>query len=154
VLADVRRDHRRVDHLEPERFNALAARAEKPIVFDVREESEFAVSHLPGAIRLDPGMSAEAFRARYGDALKGKSVVFYCSVGKRSSLLAERVKTVAETSGAVAIHNLDGGLFRWHNEGRSLSSARGETRVIHPYDTFWGRYLRRQDQVTYTPRPN
>ena len=61
------------------------------VVFDVRLPEEYAVSHLNGAINVDPGLTASTFLTRYADNLKGKTAVFYCSVGVRSSKLAQRV---------------------------------------------------------------
>jgi rhodanese-related sulfurtransferase len=154
VLADIRRDHSSVAHVTPEVFTALVGRPQPPVVFDVREPQEFAVSHLPGAVRVDPSLSADAFLAAYGDLIKGRDVVLYCSVGKRSSLLAERVAGVSRAKGALSVANLDGGLFRWHNEGRALVRATTPTSAIHPYDAFWGRHVKRQSEVRMTPLPS
>ncbi len=106
------------------------------VVFDVREADEFALGHLPGAIRVDPEISAEEFYRAYGDQLAGKPVVFYCSVGVRSSQLAKRLASDPSPHGPAAVYNLRGGAFRWVAEGRTLvaGSAPGQ---LHPYDSDW-----------------
>ena len=64
-------------------------------------------------------------------------VVAYCSVGVRSSALAARLREV----GIEEVHNLQGSLFAWANEGRPV--YRGRTRVaeVHPFDARWGALL-------------
>ena len=63
-----------------------------------------------------------------------RTVVVYCSVGYRSSRLAEELRA----RGFENVFNLEGSLFQWANEGRPL--YRGEERVdqAHPYDEEWG----------------
>lgn len=58
------------------------------LLFDTRAPEEYAISRLRGAIRVDPEMDAETFIAAYKDTLKDKDLVFYCSVGYRSSIFA------------------------------------------------------------------
>ncbi|MEM6492484.1 MAG: rhodanese-like domain-containing protein, partial [Pseudomonadota bacterium] len=69
--------HRAVADVEPAAPNLL--------LFDVREDDEYAVSRLPGALRLDPDADVDAFMAQYGALIGGRDVIFYCSVGVRSS---------------------------------------------------------------------
>jgi len=114
------------------------------LIFDTRPTVEYDVSHLQSALRVDPDMDAEAFIASYGDRLTGRDLVFYCSVGYRSSMFIERVRDAAERAGARSVANLRGGIFRWYNEDRPLF---GPTQVdtVHPYDAYWGRFLRQKD---------
>ena len=99
------------------------------MVFDVRTPAEYAVSHLPGAVNVDPDMPAADFLARYGDSVDGKTAVFYCSVGVRSSRLASRVARELKARGAVAVDDMAGGIFAWHGEARPLVDAEGATDV-------------------------
>lgn len=115
------------------------------VFFDVREADEFDVSKIDGAIRVSPSIRASTFLREHADRLKGKTAIFYCSVGERSSNLAERV--MSQPNDALAIYNLEGGLFRWHNEHRSVANAQGDTSFIHPYSRRWGRLLERQDEI-------
>jgi rhodanese-related sulfurtransferase len=150
--ARVRGDFESVAQLSTVAFAARQSARTAPLVFDVREFAEYAVSHLPGAIRIDPGVAAEEFVATYGDKVAGRDVVFYCSVGVRSSKLAARVLQPLAARGANDIYNLEGGLFRWHNEGRSMVDASGPTDRIHPYDSYWGGLIARRNLIATTPK--
>lgn len=134
----------------------LANAAHEVVLIDVREADEHAVSHLPGAIRVDPGIDGAAFLAAYGAALNGKTAVFYCSVGVRSSILAARIKAsiVQDAVGPVdtfAVYNLTGGIFGWHNEARPLTSAQGPTEQVHGYDARWGKLVRKPGRMPTAP---
>ncbi len=151
--ARVRGDFETVAQLSTDAFAAHQSARTAPLVFDVRESAEYAVSHLPGAIRIDPGVDVEEFVASYGDKVVGRDVVFYCSVGVRSSKLAARVLQPLAARGVNGVYNLEGGLFRWHNEGRSMVDASGPTDKIHPYDSYWGGLIARRNLIAITPKP-
>jgi rhodanese-related sulfurtransferase len=122
------------------------------LVFDVREREEFAVSHLAGAIRLDPDTSAEQFVHDYGKRLAGVTPIFYCAVGKRSNTLAEAVAAYTnEQASPVLPVNLRGGIFRWHNENKPLENTQGATDRVHPYDGYWRRLLIHPERSAYEP---
>ena len=121
------------------------------ILFDVRKTSEYDVSRIEGAIRISPSMSAAEFLRDHGAHIKDKQVVFYCSVGERSSRLAERVMARAGDARPAAIHNLEGGIFNWHNEYRNVVGSDGPTSAIHPFNRKWGRLLERQDTIRMRP---
>jgi rhodanese-related sulfurtransferase len=126
-------------------LSELLGRADT-LVFDVREPDEFAQSHLTGAQRIDPEMSAADFQATFGPQLEGRTVVFYCAVGVRSGRMLARVQPVLASQGAQAAFNLRGGIFRWHASGRPLvadGSAGSVPRTVHPYDAAWGALLDR-----------
>lgn len=129
---------------------AVPAAAEKiqtgdVVLFDVRTAEEYAVSHLPGAQHVEPGITDDDFLSKFGDSVDGKEVVFYCSVGVRSSKLAERMKSHLTERGATAVYDMAGGIFAWHSERRPLVNARGPTDFIHPYNARWGRLVVRGD---------
>ena len=134
-----------VDHLLADEFMAMDKA--DVLLFDTRPMAEYAVSHIDGALQIDPAISAAKFAKLYGDKAKGKTLVFYCSVGHRSSDVAERI--AGEISKAGPIYNLRGGLFDWHNAGRPVVNAGGETENIHPYDKNWGQLVTRQDKLSY-----
>lgn len=122
----------------------LAARQQggQPLVLlDVREAEEFALSHIPGAIRLQPGTPAREVLARHGERLAGAAAVFYCAVGWRSGQMVEGLRAAAGAAGASGLYNLRGGIFRWHIEGRPLAPA--GVSDIHEFDRDWGLLLRR-----------
>ena len=125
----------------------------KFLVLDAREVDEFSVSHIKGAKRVDPSIWHSAFMNKFGAAAKGKTVVIYCSVGERSSKLAKYVQKSLMQKGANAVYNLQGGIFKWHNEQRSLlTDAKGSTSFVHPYDKHWGQLVKRSDKLRYSSK--
>jgi len=134
----------------PEQFEAL--RAERPngvIVLDVREPQEFTVSHLPGAVRVDPNISTADFINTFASKLKGKTVILYCSVGYRSSKLASQIQQSLAKVGVKGVYNLRGGIFSWHNAGRSVVQGDAETKYVHPYSKRWSQYLEFDNYARY-----
>ena len=115
------------------------------VLFDVREKEEYAVSHLASALQLDPGTSAEAFLKTFGPMIRGKNLVFYCSVGDRSSRMIERIRARALQAGALSVLNLRGGIFRWYNENHPVVNKEGVTDAIHPYDEEWGKLIEKRN---------
>ena len=111
------------------------------LLFDVRKLEEYAVSHLKRSIRIDPDMTADAFVDSFWAALAGKKVVFYCSVGYRSSIFLERVQAVASDADVHPLSNLRGGIFRWYNSGHTVVDSGGPADRVHPYDRKWGKFL-------------
>lgn len=151
VRAQVKTDHAGLAQLSTAALAEALDRDEALLLIDVREEAEFAVSRIPGAQRVDPGAWTGTFLKEYGDKARGKRVVFYCAVGVRSSGLAARVEAGLKERGALAVYNLDGGIFAWHNEGRALADAHGATRFVHPYDSHWGQLVEHAELTRTAP---
>jgi rhodanese-related sulfurtransferase len=150
IHADIASDHSSVAQISPEAFLKLAS--SDTILLDIRDPEEYAVSRLPGAIWVTPGASAETALIQMGD-VTGKKIIVYCSVGKRSSIFAEREQDALLAMGATSVANLEKGIFGWHNESRPLVDAQGLTDAVHPYDAVWKRYVERDEQASYTPIP-
>lgn len=112
----------------------LASLDPPPLLLDVRDEKEFAVSHLRGARRAEKDAVRQLKRLGVN---KTASIVVYCSVGYRSSILAEKLRE----AGFVNVKNLEGSIFAWANSGRPLVNAYGSTDGVHPFNILWGRYL-------------
>ena len=106
------------------------------LLFDVREPEEYAVSHLRGA-RPAPSKD-EALKALRGVS-SDQHIVLYCSVGYRSSELAQFLMK----KGYTEIYNLEGSIFAWANEGRPVYRGKERVQVVHPYDRNWGRLLKK-----------
>lgn len=143
VEAGLRLRYGAISHLSPDDLDNLRKRGDVVLV-DVREANEFDVSHLGGATRVSPGDQASDVLEVVGNP-QGKSIVFYCSVGVRSSALAERARQTLMQHGAAGVYNLSGGIFRWHNEARELVHRGRATDLVHKYDDTWGRLIKRQD---------
>ena len=151
VRAQVKQDYAQVSQLSADGLARALKNKEGLLVLDVREKQEFAVSHIEGAQQVNPGIWTWNFMSRFGDKVRGKTVVFYCSVGVRSSRLAASVQKVLKEQGAKAIYNLDGGVFGWHNEARALVNIEGSTSYVHPFDGVWGKLVKRQELVKSAP---
>jgi rhodanese-related sulfurtransferase len=151
VRAQVRQDYRSLPHLSTQALERAMAAKDNLLVLDVRERQEFAVSRIKGAQRVDPGIWRWTFMNRFGEKVRGKTVVFYCSVGMRSSRLAATVRASLMEQGAKGVYNLDGGVFAWHNETRALVNGNGVTDFVHPFDRKWGTLVKRQALVRVTP---
>ena len=147
IQADIISNHKSVAQLSAE--NYLELDRSDILLLDIREPEEYAVSRLPGAVRVDPNASA-ATLIHMGD-VTGKKIIVYCSVGRRSSIFAEREQTALMKMGATSVSNLEHGIFGWHNDRRELIDANGKTDAVHPYNEIWKRYVQRKEKARYTP---
>ena len=141
----VRQDFPDVEHVSADELSRLMATAPEnaPILLDVREEAEYAVSHLPNAVRVQPGTDRSAFL----DTLDHDApIVAYCSVGYRSSELVHKLREHGFTN----IRNLEGSIFEWANGGRSVERDGRSVEEVHPFDEQWGKLLN-QELHAYEP---
>jgi len=122
----------------------LAAGAPDTLIFDTRAPTEYATSHIRWATRVSWRMPVAQFMKTYGAAIRGKHLVFYCSVGERSSRFVQRIREAALKHGALSVANLKGGIFRWYNEGLAVYGPSGKTDAIHPFNARWGRLLKKR----------
>jgi rhodanese-related sulfurtransferase len=99
TLADVKP---RVD--KKEKFNLV----------DVREESEFAAGHIPGAIHLGKGVIERDIENRIPDV--GAEIVLYCGGGYRSALAADNLQKMGYTN----VKSMDGGFRAWKESGAAI----------------------------------
>ena len=149
IHSQIIKDHPALTHVSAAEIDALIANEQDVLLLDVREAKEFSVSHIDGAIRVDPDISPSDFMTRFGDQAAGKTVILYCSVGRRSSKLGARVRQDLLDAGARHVSNLAGGVFRWHNDHGPLINSSGDTEKVHPYNVWWGRLLTRKDDLAY-----
>ncbi len=87
---------------------------EKFTLVDVREESEFAKDHLPGAIHLGKGIIERDIEARVPDL--NTEIVLYCGGGFRSALAADNLQKMGYTK----VISMDGGIRGWREKGYPL----------------------------------
>jgi len=150
-LADIHenlKERYNIEHISNDQFTQMAP--SDTVVFDVRKPVEYAVSHIDGAIRVDPGIKPEDFFSQYGKRLNGKTSVFYCSVGRRSSKLLSEVNDQLPDYGAKNAYNLEGGIFKWHNDQIDLVRNEKSTRDVHPYNLYWSRLLENRSFIEYS----
>jgi len=82
---------------------------------DVREESEWAKDHLPGAIHLGKGVIERDIEQRLPDT--SATIVLYCGGGYRSALASDNLRKM----GYENVISMDGGIRGWREKGYSLS---------------------------------
>ncbi len=147
VEAQIRSRFPDVQQLSTDSLAAMIARGDRPILLDVRTQAEYNVSHLPGARRLDP----EATTFPTLEAVPHDTpIVLYCSVGYRSSSLAQRL----QEKGFANVANLEGSIFRWANEGRVVVRSNVVVHKVHPYNALWGRLLNSEYRAAAPPADN
>lgn len=135
LRVSLRSQYPRVQWITPSELAALQDKADSNLVLlDVRTAAEWQVSHLPGAVRIEPGSSAEALPPNLP---RTALIVGYCAVGYRSAAVLKRFGAEGFTNGRV----LDGGIFAWANEHRPLVRDGQPATRVHPYTAFWGRLL-------------
>jgi rhodanese-related sulfurtransferase len=82
---------------------------------DVREESEFAKDHLPGAIHLSKGVIERDIEAKVPDL--NAPLILYCGGGYRSALAADNLQKM----GYKNVLSMAGGIRAWREKGFPLT---------------------------------
>jgi rhodanese-related sulfurtransferase len=116
----------------------------QPVVLDARTEEEFSVSHLQGALRIDP--YRPSLRPLRGFP-KDTAIVVYSSVGYRGA----RVADFLGRQGYTQVYNLEGGQFRWANDGRPVFRQDRPIAEVHPYNPTWGLLLESKYRIEAPP---
>jgi len=84
------------------------------LLIDVREESEFAADHLPGAVHLGKGIIERDIETRVPDL--DTEMILYCGGGFRSALAADNLQKMGYRN----IISMDGGIREWREKGYPL----------------------------------
>ena len=92
-------------------------KGEKFQLVDVREESEFANDHLPGAIHLSKGIIERDIEGRIPDV--NAEIVLYCGGGFRSAMAADNLQKM----GYKNVISMDGGIREWREKGYPLTKG-------------------------------
>ncbi len=87
------------------------ARGEPFVLVDVREESEFAAGHVPGAVHLGKGVIERDIEGKIPDP--ATPLVLYCGGGFRSALAADAIQKMGYTN----VISMDGGWRAWTEKG-------------------------------------
>jgi rhodanese-related sulfurtransferase len=90
-------------------------RGDKFMLVDVREESEFAKDHLPGAVHMGKGVIERDIEARVPDL--NTEMVLYCGGGFRSALAADNLQKM----GYKNVISMDGGIRGWREKSYPLT---------------------------------
>jgi rhodanese-related sulfurtransferase len=114
-LQIVNESRKRVRETNVDEVKARLDRGEKLILVDVREESEFAKDHLPGAIHLSKGVIERDIEEKVPDL--NAPLVLYCGGGYRSALAADNLQKM----GYKNVLSMDGGIRVWREKGFPLT---------------------------------
>ena len=112
IVEDTRK---RIREVSIDEVKAKLDRKEKFLLIDVREESEYATDHLPGAVHLGKGIIERDVEARVPD--QNTPMVLYCGGGFRSALAADNLQKMGYTQ----VLSMDGGIRGWREKGFSLT---------------------------------
>ena len=107
----------RVKEVTVDDVKAMLDRGEKFLLIDVREESEFAKDHLPGAIHLGKGVIERDIEQRVPDT--DAKLVLYCGGGYRSALAADNLQKMGYTN----VISMDGGIRVWREKQLPLATS-------------------------------
>jgi rhodanese-related sulfurtransferase len=101
----------RVRELTVDQVKQRLDRGEKFHLVDVREESEYARDHLPGARHLGKGILERDIEQAVPDM--DAEIVLYCGGGFRSALAADNLQKMGYTK----VWSMDGGVRGWREKG-------------------------------------
>jgi len=108
---------KRVRETTIDEVKAKMDRGDRFILIDVREESEFAKDHLPGALHLGKGIIERDIEQRVADT--NADLVLYCGGGFRSALAADNLQKMGYTH----VLSMDGGIRDWRAKGYPLTKG-------------------------------
>jgi rhodanese-related sulfurtransferase len=104
----------RVKELTIDQVKAKQDRGEKFVLIDVREESEWAKDHLPGAVYLGRGILERDIETKFPEPKT--EIILYCGGGFRSALAADNLQKMGYTN----VYSMDGGIRDWREKGLPL----------------------------------
>jgi rhodanese-related sulfurtransferase len=116
-LALVHEAKSRIQEISAEQVKSRLDAGDLPLLLDVREESEFAVDHLPRALHLGKGILERDIEARVPDL--DTEMILYCGGGYRSALAADALQKM----GYRRVLSLAGGIREWRARGYPLESG-------------------------------
>jgi rhodanese-related sulfurtransferase len=114
IVADAKK---RVRETTVDAVKTRLDRGDKFLLVDVREESEYAKDHLPGAIHLGKGVIERDVEAKVPDT--STEMILYCGGGFRSALAADNLQKMGYTN----VISMDGGIRGWREKAFSLTKG-------------------------------
>ena len=116
-LALVKEAKERIQETNVQEVAARLERGEAFQLIDVREESEYAAGHIPGAVHLSKGTIERDIEQRIPDP--GAPIVLYCGGGYRSALTADNLQKMGYTN----VLSMDGGWRSWEESGHAIEAG-------------------------------
>ena len=108
---------KRIRETNVDEVKARLDRGEKFVLIDVREKSEYAKDHLPGAVHLGKGVIERDIEQRVPDPKT--PIVLYCGGGFRSALSADNLQRMGYTN----VLSMDGGVRGWREKGLPMTKG-------------------------------
>lgn len=116
--------------------NDLKSNYKQYQILDSREQQEFNISHLDGALHV----GYTNFNVKQTGKLLTKDIpiVIYCSIGYRSEKIAEQL-----LKEGFQVYNLYGGIFHWKNENNIVIDLNNQpTEEVHCFSKEWQQWLK------------
>jgi rhodanese-related sulfurtransferase len=110
-LEIVNETRRRVKETSVAQVHTRLARGDTFYLVDVREDREWDVGHLPGAIHLGKGIIERDIELAIPDV--NAEIILYCGGGFRSVLAAENLRRMGYSN----VTSMDGGYRGWTEAG-------------------------------------
>ena len=101
----------RVKQTDIQGYKKMLADGSKPVLIDVREDTEWAAGHATGAVHLGKGVIERDIETKVPD--KSAKLVLYCGGGFRSALAADALQQMGYTDAI----SLDGGWGAYQKSG-------------------------------------
>ena len=110
----------RVKETDMAGYKNMAAEGSKPVLIDVREDSEWAAGHAAGAVHLGKGVIERDIESRVPDL--NTPMILYCGGGFRSALVADNLQKMGYTN----VISMDGGVREWREKHYPMTKKEKE----------------------------
>jgi len=107
----VNKSKARIQQTDIAGYKKILEAGERPLLVDIREESEWAAGHAAGAMHLGKGIIERDIEVKVPE--KATPIVLYCGGGYRSALAADALQQMGYTN----VISLDGGWRAWQQAG-------------------------------------
>ena len=107
---------KRIEEVTLDEVKAKLQNGEQIVLIDVREESEFAKAHIPGALHMGKGTIERDIEQKVPDL--NTPIVLYCGGGFRSALAADNLRKMGYRN----VLSMDGGVRGWREKGFPLAA--------------------------------
>jgi rhodanese-related sulfurtransferase len=107
---------KRIQQTTLDEVKAKLQKGEQFVLVDVREESEFAKDHIPGAVHMGKGTIERDIEQKVPNL--DTPIVLYCGGGFRSALAADNLRKMGYRN----VFSMDGGVRGWREKGFPLAA--------------------------------
>jgi len=103
----------RITEVTPADLRRMRERGEDVAIVDVREDREWNLGHIPGAMHMSRGMLEWKIEQAVP---RDRNVVLYCAGGNRSALAADMLQQMGYTR----VASMSGGFKGWTESGGEI----------------------------------